>query len=220
MLYKCNYCDPTITKEMRKKGMKPVKSIDTEKDEFVKDEKGKYYHVECYKKHLSQRKKMNEEEIENKLRERLEVTQKEIKEAEAKDRFLRWIMEFYDGSLPSYFLKKLQLVREGKYEGLNEPIDYLTLLDIYQKMEKFLRKNALKKNFQNVTQQMNYDLAVVVGNYGDYKRYIEKQKKNEITINDIDKQIEVTNKVISKTDNGQQEEKEFDITDVIDELLL
>jgi hypothetical protein len=220
LLYKCNYCDPTITKEMRKKGMNPFKSIDTEKDAFVKDEKSKYYHIECYKKHLAQRKKMNEEEIENKLRERLEVTQKEIKEAEAKDRFLRWIMEFYDGSLPSYFLKKLQLVREGKYEGLNEPIDYLTLLDIYQKMEKFLRKNALKKNFQNVTQQMNYDLAVVVGNYGDYKRYIEKQKKNEITINDIDKQIEVTNKVISKTDNGQQEEKEFDITDVIDELLL
>ena len=129
---------------MREQGVKPVKSIDTEKHEFVKDEKGKYFHAECYGYYLLEKKKMSVEEADHKVAERLLITKKEIREQEEKDKFLRWIMDYYDGTLPSYFLKKLKAVREGIYEGLNEPIDYATLLDIYQRMANYLNKIAAK----------------------------------------------------------------------------
>lgn len=219
MFLKCNYCDPTITKKMREQGIKPIKSIDTEKDEFVKDEKGKYYHLDCYKKHLLKRKKMNAEEIEAKLYERLKITMQEIKEQEEKDRFLRWIMNFYDGSLPSYFLKKLKTVREGTYEGLNEPIDYKTLLDIYEKMASYLTKNASKKTFKNTGQRMNYDLAVVVGNYGDYKKYINRLAAESDKKQEIEKSIQEQKK-INKIIERKDQDDDFALGDVIQDLLL
>ncbi|AJA41420.1 hypothetical protein AXJ14_gp102 [Geobacillus virus E3] len=93
---------------MREKGIKPVKSIDTEKHEFVKDEKGKYFHAECYGYYLLEKKKMNVEEVDRKVAERLLITKKEIREQEEKDKFLRWIMDYYDGTLPSYFFKEIK----------------------------------------------------------------------------------------------------------------
>jgi hypothetical protein len=221
MKYKCNFCDPTVTKKMKEEGIKPTKSIDTEKDEFVKDDKGKYYHLECFKSHLTKRKKLSEDEIEELLLERLEITKQENKENEEKDNFLQWIMDFYDGSLPAYFLKKLQSVREGKYQGLNESIDYFTLLDIYQHLEKYLRKIAGQKNLKNVTQQMNYDLAVVVGNYGDYKRYKAKQvleqDKTEVAKKTVSEQSKIKTALDKKKNNDGDN---FSLHDVMDDILL
>lgn len=206
---------------MREQGIEPVKSIDTEKDEFIKDEKNKYYHIKCFKEHLKKRKKMTEEQIAEKIAERIEITLSDVKESEEKNRFLQWIMNFYDGSLPSYFLKKLQSVREGTYPGLNEAIDYKTLLDIYEHMANYLKKIATKKQIKNNTQQMNYDLAVVIGNYGDYKRYKEKQKleqdKSLIANKSIDEQSKIE-KAINK--RNIVEEEEFSLSDVLDDILL
>lgn len=221
MFYKCNHCDPTITKKMRDQGLKPTKSINVENDSFVKDEKNKYYHIHCFKEHLRKRKKMNEEQIETTLEKRLEITIREMQESEERSNFLQWIMDFYDGSLPSYFLKKLKDVREGTYEGLNEPIEFLTLLDIYEHMANYLKKLAAKKQIQNVTQQMNYDLAVVVGNYGNYKRYKEKQKlehdKSESATNAINEQEKVQTAINKKKDSQNDE---FNLSDVLDDILL
>lgn len=219
MLLKCHYCDPVITKKMREQGVKPVKSIDTEKHEFVKDEKGKYFHAECYGYYLLEKKKMSVEEVDRKVAERLLITKKEIREQEEKDKFLRWIMDYYDGTLPSYFLKKLKAVREGTYEGLNEPIDYATLLDIYQRMANYLNKIAVKKTFKNTTQRMNYDLAVVVGNYGDYKKYINRLKEESEKVNEVQKVMKEQEKVNHIVKNKKKDDS-FSLTDVIDELLL
>lgn len=220
MLYKCNYCDPTLTRKMREEGVKAKKSINTEIDEFVKDEKKKYYHINCFKKHLRERKKMDDESIESLLQERLKVTQEEVKETEQKDKLLKWIMKFYDGSLPTYFLKKLYSIRDGSFEGINEPVTYDTLLDIYIHMENYLRKRAAKMQIQNTTQRMNYDLAIVIGNYGDYKRFKERQKRNQVEETQIIKQTEVDKKITSVKKHASNKEDDFDITDVIDELLL
>ncbi|MED1863353.1 hypothetical protein P4V41_07775 [Fictibacillus nanhaiensis] len=221
MKYKCNFCDPTVTKKMKEEGIKPTKSIDTEKDEFVKDDKGKYYHLNCFKNHLAKRKKLDESEIEKLLFERLEITKLENQENEEKDNFLQWIMDYYDGSLPAYFLKKLQSVRDGSHQGLNEPIDYSTLLDIYNHMEKYLRKVAAQKNIRNVTQQMNYDLAVVVGNYGDYKRYKAKQKleqdKTEVAKKAVNEQSKIKTALDKKKNNDGDS---FSLHDVLDDILL
>ncbi|PLR99520.1 hypothetical protein [Bacillus sp. T33-2] len=218
MLYKCNYCDPVA-----KKGEKTIKSVDTERDTFIKDDKGKYYHLECFKLHLSKRKKIiDEDEIKLIIKELTAKTQLVAKENTEKDHFLKWIMNFYDGSLPSYFLKKLQSVRDGTHESINEPIAYGTLLDIYQYMERYLLKIAAKKKIENVSQRMNYDLAVVLGNYGDYKKFKHKQQGFSAEKNEVDKQIKIDNKLsnIDKANKNQDHNKEFDITDVIQDLLL
>lgn len=216
MLRKCHYCDPVT-----KRGEKTVKSIDTDKDDFVKDEKNKYFHLECYKKHLKN-KKMSDENINEIINELLEKQKLEIQEANEKDEFLQYIMNFYDGSLPSYFLMKLQKIRKGEYEGINESIDYVTLLDIYKHMESYLRKIAIKKQIKNTQQQMNYDLAIIVGNYGDYKKYKEKQRQNVEDTNNIEKLIkskENSKKVISRKQT-KNENEEFNLLDVIDDILL
>jgi len=217
MLYKCNFCDPKLTREMKEQGLKPIKTIDTDYDEYLKDEKGKYYHVDCYRQHLRKRKKMNEEDIELKVEERIEISKIEVLENEKKREFLNWVMDFYDGSLPTYFLKKLQMVREGTYEGLREPIDYETLTDIYSYMANYLNKIAAKKKLKSA-QRMNYDLAVVIGNYNDYKAFKERQKKNSVDKVEIDKHTAVTEKV--KKAEKIKKKDEFDITDFMDELLL
>lgn len=219
MFYKCNHCDPTV-----KRGEKPIKTVDTDKHLFIKDDKNKYFHYECYKVYLQKRKNLNEEEIEVILERMLRKSELEIKENTEKDKFLKWIMNFYDGSLPSYYLKKLNTVRKGEHEGLNEAITYETLLDIYQHMEKYLLKIAARKKIANVAQRMNYDLAVVIGNYGDYKRFKSKQTAFSLEKTEVDKQIKVDNKLKVMKNNVQEvsneEDKEFDITDVIGELLL
>jgi hypothetical protein len=223
MLYKCNYCDP-----ITKRGEKPIKSVDTEKDLFLKDDKGKYYHLECFRQHLIKRKKIMDEEIIDQITgEWVAKTEIEVKESTEKDKFLKWIINFYDGSLPAYFLKKLQSIREGKHESINEPITYETMLDIYQYMANYLQKRAATMKIENVTQRMNYDLAVVIGNYGDYKRFKRKQHGFSVNKEEINKQIKVDNKLANMDKNKKNmeqiesdDDKEFDITDVIGELLL
>ena len=212
MNFKCNHCDPTV-----RRGETPIKTVDTEKHAYIKDENKKYYHLECYRIHLSKKKKMSEEEIDTKVVERLKAQESEMKELEAKNAFLNWIMNFYESSLPSYYMKKLKSVNEGTYEGLNEPIDYLTLLDMYEHLDNFLRKIAMKKRLKT-SAQMNYDLAVVVGKYGDYKRFKAKQQVNQVTEKEIDKQTNVDQKV--KQASKVEKKEEYDIADYMDELIL
>lgn len=212
MYFKCNHCDPTV-----RRGETPIKTVDTEKHVYVKDENKKYYHLECYRIHLSKKKKLNEEEIDAKVIERLKAQESEMKELEEKNAFLDWIMKFYDAALPSYYMKKLQTIRNGTYEGLNEPIDYSTLLDIYENMSNYLNKIAMQKRLKT-TSQMNYDLAVIVGNYGDYKRFKAKQQVNQVTEKEIDKQTNVDQKV--KQASKVEKKENFDIADYMDELIL
>jgi hypothetical protein len=221
LLLKCNYCDPTITKIMREQGLKSTKSINPEFDEYVKDEKNKYYHVECYVQHLIKRKKIGEEEAREKLKIQLELVKVELKQMEDKDKFYKWIMNFYDSSLPAYYCTKITEIVNGQYEKVNEAISYEVLFDIYDKMANYLRKNAFKKNFQNIGQRMNYDLAIIIGKYGDYKKYIEKQKLEQETTNATNSTLKdqtKVNHVLKKKEVTENED--FNLSDVLDELLL
>lgn len=217
MLLKCNYCDPTV-----KRGEKQVKTIDTDLDDYIKDERGKYYHTDCYKLFLKIKKKKSDDEIIKIIKDRKEVQELEMKETISKDKFLKWIMNYYDSSLSGYFLKKLQAVRNGTYQGINEPIDYDTLLDIYIHMANYLNKNAIKRGVNSISNRMIYDLAIVVGNYGDYKRFRDKQRQNLIDTREIEENIERA-KLIEKRKSqsvDMSKEKDFNIADIIDDLLL
>jgi hypothetical protein len=221
MLLKCNYCDPTLTKEMKNKGFKGTKSINTDIDHYIRDEKNKYYHSECYVKHLIKRKKMDENEARDMLEIQTIKFKEELKKQIDKDKFYRWIMSYYDAPLPSYFCMKINEIINGTYEKTNEPIPYITLLDIYDKMGIYLNKNAANKNFKNTGQRMNYDLAVVLGKFGDYKKYIDKQKyevEKAIMVKEtLQDQKKITH-VIKNKENKSNEE--FNLSDVLDDMLL
>ncbi|PKR83523.1 hypothetical protein [Heyndrickxia camelliae] len=221
MLLKCNYCDPKISKEMKANGIKPIKTINTSSDQYIKDEKGKYYHVECYVQHLI-KKKYTEEEARKKLEERMEITKNEIQETLDRDEFFQWIKNYYDSSLPSYFCMKVSEIVKGTHDQVNEPISYVTLLDIYRTMAVYLHKNAMKKNFKKTGQRMNYDLAVVIGNYGDYKKYKERERQSNLSKIDIESKIHESKNYsnIIKKVNKKDKNDEFDLLDVMDELLL
>jgi hypothetical protein len=206
---------------MREQGLKSTKSINPEFDEYVKDEKNKYYHVECYVQHLIKRKKIGEEEAREKLKIQLELVKVELKQMEDKDKFYKWIMNFYDSSLPAYYCTKITEIVNGQYEKVNEAISYEELFDIYDKMANYLRKNAFKKNFQNIGQRMNYDLSIIIGKYGDYKKYIEKQKLEQETTNATNSTLKdqtKVNHVLKKKEVTENED--FNLSDVLDELLL
>lgn len=221
MLLKCNYCDPTLTKEMKVQGYKGKKSINTETDEYVKDEKNKYYHINCYIQHLIKRKHMDESEAIATMEIQLAKVKQDLKELQEKDRFYKWIMKYYDTSLPSYYCTKVTEIISGTYEKVNEPIPYNILLDIYEKMAIYLNKNASRKMFKNIGQRMNYDLAVVLGRYGDYKNYIEKQKlekeKTIIVKETLQDQKKISQIIKNKEENNNQS---FNLSDVINDMLL
>lgn len=216
MFYKCNYCDPKV-----KKGEKQIKSINTDKDEYIKDDKGKYYHLNCYKLHLKNRKKKSDEEIEEIVAKMVELRKSELQEAESKDKFYNWIKDYYNADLPSYFCIKVNSIRKGTHEQVKEPVNYETLLDIYMIMANYLNKLAAKKRFKSIAQRMNYDLAVVIGNLGDYKRYKNKVLEEESKVKMIDKSID-DNIAVKEALHKKEVSKEddFNIIDIIDELLL
>ncbi|RNB59418.1 hypothetical protein EDM57_04560 [Brevibacillus gelatini] len=216
MKLKCNYCDPTV-----KKGQKQVKSIDTDVDDYIRDPSTKkYYHTECYRLHLKLRKGMTNEEVERMVSERLAAREQEMQEKVERDRFFKWLMEYYDSDLPSYFYMKVNSVRTGEHKLVKEPVDYATLLDIYQHMANYLDKLALKKQM-SVSNRMNYDLAVVIGNLGEYKRFKAKQMMSDSETKEIEQRIE-DRKIIERIHKNNQDNKHenFSITDIMDELLL
>ncbi|GED73054.1 hypothetical protein BRE01_67560 [Brevibacillus reuszeri] len=212
MKLKCNYCDP-----------KNVKSIDSETDDFIRDnDTKKYYHTDCYMLHLKTRKRLTDEEIETRVSERVAYREQEIREMIDKNNFFQWLMNYYDAALPSYFYMKVQSIRTGKHELVKDPVNYETLLDIYQHMESYLNKIAAKKQM-SVSSRMNYDLAVVIGNMGDYRRYKAKQLTANVEAMEIETRLE-DGKIVQEIHRQRREKNkranEFDITDVMDELLL
>lgn len=214
---KCAFCDPVT----RRGSKLVIKSIDTDIDDYLRDEKGKYYHTACYKEYLKSKKNKNDDEIAEIINRCKSEQEEVLKEAREKDKFLKWIMEYYEtSSLSSYFMKKLQEVRTGRYQGLKEPIDYVTLLDIYNIMKNYLNKIASKKHFSNIGQRMNYDLAVVIGNYGDYKKYKQKQVEKEDINKQVDDNIEINKryKEVKKTVD-ESKTNDFHVSDIIDDLL-
>jgi hypothetical protein len=220
LLLKCNFCDPTVTKKMKEEGIKPTKSIDTEADDYVKDDKSKYYHAGCYVQHLIKRKKFSEEDALIKLRIQRDLVQEELKELREKSSFYDWIKQFYDSPLPAYYCTKVSEIVKGVHEKVNEPIPYNILQDIYQKMATYLRKNAAYKNFNNIGQRMNYDLAVVLGNYGDYKNYLAKQKIEKENTKQATTSIEDQKKISKVIRKKEEKSEDFSLSDVLDDLLL
>lgn len=212
MKVKCYYCDKDGTK-----------TLDKEKHDYVK-KNNKNYHTKCYIEKLK-KKNVSEDDIQKEvkqIKEKMAAHKKEIElRNKPKNNFCYWIMDYYNiDVIPSGFFHRLAELTTGRHPRIKVAISYEELFDIYQYMAKYLNKVALSKvdGFDNVTGRLYWDLAIVINNYNDYKKWKEKQKQTSIEKEQIEKLIKrdkmLKNKIIKNNTN------EFNILDDINDLLL
>lgn len=207
--HRCQYCD--------KPGQK---SIDMKKDEVIKTTKG-YYHLDCYKNYLSLKKKMSPNEIEINVKELQQSMDAEIQEEKDRDNLTEWLENFYNANIPTYIFMKINDAVHGKNKLIKDEVNYNMLLEIYEKMGNYLNKVAVKKHFSRIEQRMNYDLAVVLNNINEYKRYKVRQETTEKEDKEIDELIKATNVTKSiNTNKNDNKLKDFNIADSMQDLLL
>lgn len=211
--HRCQYCD--------KPGQQ---TINMEKDEIVKIPKNYcrfkngYYHLNCFKEYLSVKKKLSSEEIEIKIKDLQQLMKEEIQEEKDKDNLAEWLENYYNANIPTYIFMKINDAVSGKNKLIKDEVNYNMLLEIYKKMSNYLNKIAIKKHFLKIEQRMNYDLAVVLNNINEYKKYKIKQESLEHETKEIDELIKVTDATRKIKENNKQED--FNIVDSMQDLIL
>ncbi len=167
---KCQHCDE-----------KGHKTINMETDKFVVVKSGKvnkFWHFDCYVKHLQKKKKM---EYEDALEMATISYENQSTEFLSKSLFYQWLYEYHEASsFSSFVFKRIDEVISGCYKNLKEPISYEDLLTMYKKQADRLNAMAIKKSrtgtgFDDSSSRVLYDMAVLVGKYDSFKKWKQKQ---------------------------------------------
>lgn len=226
MKYKCHSCDTKKLKELKLQGLDRGKdgklirlqSIDTEKDSYLKIN-ARYYHEECFKNELIKKGKMSEEEIESMIVGYQLEQHKDKLLAESKNKFYEWIKEHYQVTLPNYYCMRVDKITQGKDEKVYGSISYDEFLEMYSMLVNYLAKQTLNKKFKNTSQRMNYELAIVISKYEDYKNYKEKLEEKNHQVVDIKSKIESSNKFNQVVEKARKDAEDFRVADIHDELI-
>lgn len=228
MQLKCNWCDTKRQSEDKKNGIDikankdSYKSIHKETDSFVKDS-GKYYHDDCYKEKLrSGRKKYSEDEINNKINELKAIMDDELKISISRDIFYEWIKNHYQISLPPYFVMRVDSIVNGNdcNKKVFGKINYDEFLEMYEKLSLYLTKQTMNIHFKDTAHRMNYELAIVISQYENYRKYKDNIVKREELKVEVNKKIVDSDKYNKASDKARkQNDNELHIGDIIDELI-
>lgn len=151
---------------------------------------GKWYHLDCFINDCTFKvKRKNHDEkwdyaIEN-LAKIIKDTNDFLDEYEIKDQIYRHILSAYHlSNCPQYIFTKLNGVYKGTLKGIAQPIPPTHLLDMWKQKQKWLDKQAERKNSKGDNlvgmKRVVYDLAVLCGKYGDYKKWLEAETIKEI----------------------------------------
>ncbi|UUV25971.1 MULTISPECIES: hypothetical protein [Lysinibacillus] len=226
MKYKCHSCDTKKLKELKLQGLDKDKdgksirlqSIDTEKDSYLKIN-GRYYHEECFRNELIKKGKMSKEEIDNMIIGCQLEQRKDKLLAISKNRFYEWIKEHYQVTLPNYYCMRIDKITQGRDERVYGSISYDEFLEMYSMLVNYLAKQTLNKKFKNTSQRMNYELAIVISKYEDYKNYKEKLEEKNYQVVDIKSKIESSNKFNQVVEKARKDAEDFRVADIHDELI-
>lgn len=202
MLRKCYVCDE-----------KGEKTIDTRLDDYIKCEKG-YAHSDCHKIKLTTRRinKMNGIEAEAEIDRLKDIMRHQQQEVQHRDDLINLLKEYYKITIPPYFFMKLNNINTGEYKGLLKPITNYELYEMYSnrkmmiKLEKIASKKNMKKN-----DRLNWDLAIMIGEYDNYIKAKNKRKIHNMESKDA---IETIQKYKIKIKNKNEDEKNDDIVDI------
>ena len=216
--------------------------FDTKKTEYIKDKT--FMELDCYinkqlKKGIDietinkkieilkesmrieeELKKQKEIERESK---KLLAKQNEIDRNKNKEDFLQYIREEYDiSNFSKMFYIKVAEINNGTYKGMNEGISYEDLLFMFKRKQQYLNKinernKSIGKSIKGIS-RVNYDLAVIIGMYDEYKEW--KRKKSILQSNEEVKKEESNNtiKIDYNAINSIKSNDEDDILDILNDI--
>lgn len=226
MKYKCYYCDEIKLKELKsqnlhldKKGkLIKLRSIDAENDSYIKY-KDKYYHTDCFIEMETEKNKLTRREIDEVIASYLVYQDEEFKVKLSREKFFNWIKQHYQINLPPYFVMRIDDIAKGKDKKVFGKITYEELYEMYTMMINYLAKQILGKQFKDTSHRMNYELAIVLSKYENYRNYKDKldnQNKEEIKIKE---QMESSKKFEEVSTKVRRDNDDFYVADILDELI-
>ena len=207
-----------IVRKCQKCDGKNERSINIDVDDFIAIKNKNttlYFHTQCYYLHLITKERMSEENALLEIQRIKSVMTKEIEEQLYKDKLCYYIMNNYNISyLPKYFYIRLNEIVKGTYKNTNQPIQYSELYEMYsnQKLIAKLGKIAIKNNIKDMQKRLYWDLAIIISEYDNYKKWKRKHISEDINISDIKTELKKMKNNIKKNENI---ENEININDLI-----
>lgn len=163
-------------------------------DESIKGKAIRYenswYHLDCFINICESRIKRKGHDPKwdvalSEIPQLIKMTNDFLDDYVVKDKIYRHILSAYNLSMcPAYIFTKLDGIYEGTLKGIAQPIPPSHLLDMWIQKQKWLDKHAEQKKSKgdNMTgvSRVVYDLAILCGKYGDYKKWLETEKIKDI----------------------------------------
>ena len=226
MKLKCHECDEKTIKELKKQGNHldengkkiVVKSINTDTDDYLKINV-RYYHEECFRKKLTSSKKYDSHEIESIINNHKLEFRKARMLTESRDKFYQWIKDHYKVALPAYYCMRVDKIAKGEDEKVYGSISYDEFLDMYTMLIHYLAKQTMGKQFKNIAQRMNYELAIVIGQYENYINHKNRLAEREVEKVNIKEKISYSEKFSIASQKVRSSSDEFRVADIHDELI-
>lgn len=208
---KCDYCKESIC-------------IDRSNIHDILMFKNKYYHNKCFEAHVHQKlagKKPNKMWTE--ALDHIEEYENDAKEAIdfwfIRDDIYNHLLDNYDiVEVPGTVFTRIDAVITGTYGCKSRPIDYAEFVACWRDGQKTLNKinrnnKAAGKNITGVS-RINYDLAIVIKKFPQWKKRQEKLKAERIEIERMQREA-----VHINYDNMQRTEIKHEGLDDISALL-
>ena len=192
----------------------------------------KTYHSKCFIEMCEKRSKMKRPDVAEKWKyvlNKLDTIRSEsyshFNIAIIKEAIFMFIKEAYDISIiPTSVWKKLGNIYSGTYKGMGTGIPPEHLFDMWKQkidMLNTLANNNIKKGrAMALDQRINYDLSVLINKYDKYLKWLEKQKvlEAETKISESQNMNSVTRAVINDKAQDVNENKDDDMTDLVDDI--
>ena len=140
------------------------------------------------------------------------------------DEFNDYLLAHYDvEAVSNWFWNIVMDVENGNYKRKKcKPIDIDTIFQTWKwgqhHLDKIAAKNrANNKGPKNDNERLNYDLAIVIGHVGDYKKHITSTKEEAARVEEhIEKQNKINYEELYK--QSKAETRGEDILDLMDEI--
>lgn len=190
--------------------------------------KDRYYHSNCLIELATKRiKNPKHAECWDYALEHLDACEKEAKEVLTytywQDKLNDHLIRHYDVVLPQRFWNVIADLTNGEFKGRKcKPIPMQDICETWiwaqKKLNEINRFNKMKKNGPNTdAERVNYDLSIVAGHIGDYKKAKAKEKAME-----AERELKAKENInidYSKVQAKKESSGLGDISDLIDDLI-
>ena len=192
-----------------------------------------YYHEECFKTLAAKRatKASSSPDWKKALDDNLVQLKKETAEALdyyiGRDDLWNHLLESYDiNSVTSYMVKTIDQIVQGEYKGKSKPIPYrefaMCWIESQKGLDTIAANNAQLGKKMTGSQRVNYDMAIVVGRYPEWKKTKNQpqQSKQELPSMAIMDSTCLLKAKQPKQANQNKQTKRRDLSDIMNDILI